>query len=282
MLVSQLKVQFLERLKDEFPQTEIESFFYILVDHYLGRRRIDVALEPDLEISEGQMSKFEKALLRLHDHEPIQYITGKTEFYGLEFYVDKNVLIPRPETEELVEWIISDHKNSNKELRILDIGTGSGCIPVSLAKNLPDSVVSSFDISTEAIAMAKKNADLNNTKVNFQNIDILSLDNLEEKFDIIVSNPPYVRELEKKEMHRNVLDFEPKLALYVEDVRPLVFYEKIASLAANSLEQRGALYFEINQYLSEETKALVQKLGFEAELKKDIFGNYRMLKAIRK
>ena len=282
MLVSQLKVQFIERLKDEFPQTEIESFFYILVDHYLGRRRVDIALEPDLEVSEGQLAKFEKALLRLHDHEPIQYITGKTEFYGLEFYVDKNVLIPRPETEELVEWIISDHKNSNKELRILDIGTGSGCIPVSLAKNLPDSAVSSFDISTEAIAMAKKNADLNNIKVNFQNIDILALDNLEEKFDIIVSNPPYVRELEKKEMHRNVLDFEPKLALYVEDVRPLVFYEKIASLAANSLEQRGALYFEINQYLSEETKALVENLGFEAELKKDIFGNYRMLKAIRK
>lgn len=282
MLVSQLKVQFQEKLKDEFPPTEIESFFYILVDHYLGRRRIDVALEPDMEVSEGQMAKFEKALLRLQDHEPIQYITGKTEFYGLEFYVDKNVLIPRPETEELVEWIISDHKNSNKELRILDIGTGSGCIPVSLAKNLPDSVVSSFDISTEAIAMAKKNADLNNTRVNFQNIDILSLDNLEERFDIIVSNPPYVRELEKKDMHRNVLDFEPKLALYVEDVRPLVFYEKIASLAMTSLEPSGALYFEINQYLSEETKTMVENLGFEAELKKDIFGNYRMLKATRK
>jgi len=282
MLISQLKVQFMERLKDEFPQPEIESFFYILVEQYLGRRRIDVALEPDLEISEGQMSKFEKALLRLHDHEPIQYITGKTEFYGLEFMVDKNVLIPRPETEELVDWIISDHKSSTKELKILDIGTGSGCIPVSLAKNLPNSAVSSFDISNEAIATAKKNAELNNTKVNFLNLDILSLNNLEEKFDIIVSNPPYVRELEKKEMHRNVLEFEPKLALYVEDARPLVFYEKIASLAVSSLEQSGSLYFEINQYLSEETKALVENLGFEAELKKDIFGNYRMLKAIRK
>ncbi|HKJ48128.1 MAG TPA: peptide chain release factor N(5)-glutamine methyltransferase [Christiangramia sp.] len=282
MLISQLKVQFLERLKDEFPQTEIESFFYILTDHFLGRRRIDVALEPDLEISEGQMSKFEKALLRLHDHEPIQYITGKTEFYGLEFNVDKNVLIPRPETEELVEWIISDHKSSGKNLKILDIGTGSGCIPVSLAKNLPDSAVSSFDISNEAIAMAKKNAELNNAKVNFQNIDILSVDKLEEKFDIIVSNPPYVRELEKIDMHKNVLNFEPKLALYVEDSEPLLFYEKIAKLAVNSLEENGALYFEINQYLSEETKALVENFGFETELKKDIFGNFRMLKAIRK
>lgn len=282
MLISQFKVQFLERLKNEFPVTEAESFFHILTEHYLGFRRIDLALNPRLEISEEQNSEFEKALLRLKDHEPVQYITGKTEFYGLDFQVNKNVLIPRPETEDLIEWILSDYKNSKGKLKILDIGTGSGCIPICLGHQLPNSEVSSYDVSIEALALAKINAKANKVNIHFKEHDILATESLEEKYDIIVSNPPYVRELEKKEMHKNVLDFEPKLALYVEDNDPLIFYKKISSLAFDSLKQNGTLYFEINQYLGEETKALVENFGFEAELKKDIFGNYRMLKAIRK
>ncbi|TRO67014.1 peptide chain release factor N(5)-glutamine methyltransferase [Christiangramia sabulilitoris] len=285
MQIAQLKVQFRDRLRDEFPETEIESFFYILTEYYLGLRRIDIAMNPEHELSEVQMTTFEKAILRLKDHEPVQYIIGKTEFYGLEFYVNKNVLIPRPETEELVEWIISDHsdhKEINRKLKILDIGTGSGCIPISLAKNIPDSEVSSYDISSEALSLARQNADLNDAEVNFHKVDILNLDRLKDNFDIIVSNPPYVRELEKQEMHKNVLKYEPALALYVANNDALIFYKKIGELAYESLREHGALYFEINQYLARETKAIIEDLGFEAELKKDIFGKYRMLKAKRK
>ena len=282
MLISQLKIQFIESLKDEFPITEIESFFYILTEYYLGIKRIDMALDRDLEVSEAQFQQFEKAMLRLKDHEPVQYITGQTEFYGLEFEVNKNVLIPRPETEELVEWIIQDHQNKSEKLNILDIGTGSGCIPICLAKNINNAHVSSFDISKEALALARGNAQKNNVEVDFREFDILSAEKLDEKYDIIVSNPPYVRELEKKEMHKNVLEHEPELALYVQDDDALIFYRKITELAKEALKENGVLYFEINQYLGEETKALVESFGFEAELKKDIFGNHRMLKAIRK
>ncbi|PTX43764.1 release factor glutamine methyltransferase [Christiangramia gaetbulicola] len=282
MLISQLKIQFIESLQDEFPITEIESFFYILTEYYLGIKRIDMALDRDLEISEAQFQKFEKAMLRLKDHEPVQYITGQTEFYGLEFEVNKNVLIPRPETEELIEWIIQDHQNKSEKLNILDIGTGSGCIPICLAKNINNAHVGSFDISKEALALARRNAQKNNVEVDFREFDILSAEKLDEKYDIIVSNPPYVRELEKKEMHKNVLEHEPELALYVQDDDALIFYRQISQLAKEALKENGVLYFEINQYLGEETKALVESFGFEAELKKDIFGNHRMLKAIRK
>ncbi|WP_341481590.1 peptide chain release factor N(5)-glutamine methyltransferase [Christiangramia lutea] len=244
-------------------------------------RRIDVAMNPEIEISESQLARFQKAILRLKDHEPVQYITGKSEFYGREFLVNKNVLIPRPETEELVDWIISDHKKANHKLRILDIGTGSGCIPVTLALELSGSKVTSIDISDEAIIQASRNAELNNSKVNFLKKDILAENSLDSEFDIIVSNPPYVRDLEKKEMQRNVLDFEPEAALYVRDENALIFYEKISSLAGTALKDKGVLYFEINQFLAEETKNLVENFGFEAELKKDIFGNYRMLKAVK-
>ncbi|MGA8853811.1 MAG: HemK/PrmC family methyltransferase, partial [Christiangramia sp.] len=195
---------------------------------------------------------------------------------------NKNVLIPRPETEELVEWIISDHKKSNSELNILDIGTGTGCIPICLANELKNSKVSSSDISEEAIKVAKQNAAINNTEVSFKKVNILETKSLEQEYDIIVSNPPYVRNLERQEMHKNVLNHEPETALYVEDDNALIFYDKIARLASQALKENGLLYFEINQYLSEETKSLVENYGFDAELKKDIFGNFRMLKALKK
>ncbi len=282
MLLSHLKIQFIDQLKDEYPSTEIESFFHILTEEYLGMTRLEVALKPGFEISETQKAKFEHALLRLKDHEPIQYITGKKEFYGLDFNVSPHVLIPRPETEELVDWIISDLKDSEKTFHILDIGTGSGCIAISLAKNLSNSRVTAFDISEEALKLAKENAAFNKTDIQFKNVDILKTEILEEKYDVIVSNPPYVRELEKEEMHKNVLNHEPGTALYVNDDNALIFYEKIAWLAKASLKPGGLLYFEINQYLAEETRALVENFGFETELKKDIFGNFRMLRAAKK
>lgn len=242
--------------------------------------RLEVALAPELLLENEKVNSFESALQRLKQHEPIQYITGETEFFGLKFLVNKNVLIPRPETEELVEWIIKDF-GKNENLKILDIGTGSGCIAISLAKNL-GAEVTAFDISEEALETAKQNAEINQAKVSFRKVDILELEKLEEGYDIIVSNPPYVREQEKEQMQKNVLDHEPETALYVKNDDALIFYKKITELAQISLNTGGALFFEINQYLSEETNNLVENFAFEAELKKDIFGNYRMLKAVRK
>jgi release factor glutamine methyltransferase len=193
--------------------------------------------------------------------------------------VNESTLIPRPETEELVEWIINENKN-RQGIKILDIGTGSGCIAISLAKNLPDTTVYAIDVSEEALAVAKENAITNGVAVNFIKTDILGADNLPETFDIIVSNPPYVRNLEKAEIKPNVLDFEPHLALFVDDNDPLIFYRKIAQLAKNSLKTDGKLYYEINQYLGPETIALLEQTGFiNIILRKDFVGNDRMTSA---
>jgi release factor glutamine methyltransferase len=230
----------------------------------------------------------------LKKEKPIQYILGETEFYGLPFLVNVNTLIPRPETEELVEWIIksTNYEIQSTKLRILDIGTGSGCIAISLAKNIPNAEVSAIDVSEKALATAKKNAEINKIVVNFINVDILKINDLAElptsnfqlptQFDIIVSNPPYVRNLEKAEIKPNVLEYEPHLALFVEDTDALLFYRKIANLAKENLSENGQLFFEINQYLGKETVELLEDLGFKnIELKKDIYGNDRMIRSTR-
>lgn len=198
--------------------------------------------------------------------------------------MNENTLIPRPETEELVEWIVAESRNSaTGSLKILDIGTGSGCIAISLAKNLPNAEVFALDVSEKALAVAKKNADTNKVKVNFIQADILKINDLVElstHFDIIVSNPPYVRHLEKAEIKPNVLEYEPHLALFVEDTDALLFYRKIAKLAKENLAEKGKLFFEINQYLGKETLQLLEKFGFNStELKKDIYGNDRMTRS---
>lgn len=241
--------------------------------------RLDVVLNPQRELLEGEEEKLKVALERLQQHEPIQYITGHTEFFGLEFGVNKNVLIPRPETEELVEWMLQDLQG--KSVNILDIGTGSGCIAISLARNLPQAVVTAIDISQPALDTASTNAKRNEVKVNFQCADVLKMDELRNVFDVIVSNPPYVRELEKEAMQRNVLEYEPDTALYVRDEDPLLFYRKITALAADNLSSGGKLYFEINQYMGKETEALLKQKNFQTTLKKDIFGAERMLKGVK-
>ena len=283
MQLNQLKLEFINALQKTYPSTEIESFFYLLTEAYLKMNRLEVALNPNEKITENNKELFFKAIERLKNHEPIQYIIGNTEFYGLPFKVNRNVLIPRPETEELIEWIIQDIKKiteKNSTFQILDIGTGSGCIPISLAKELPKANVSSIDISAKAIEMATLNAKINNVSVTFFQQDILKTEKLAEKYEVIVSNPPYVRNLEKEQMQKNVLDYEPEIALYVDNEDPLIFYRKIAQLAKKSLTKNGALYFEINQYLGEELQELLQKEGFQQiELKKDIYENYRMCKA---
>jgi release factor glutamine methyltransferase len=282
MQLLQFKTYFFTELENQYPTTEIQSFFNILIEFQLNLSRIEVALQPSVEIAKTNLELLQKALSDLKKNIPIQYIIGETEFYGLPFEVNKNVLIPRPETEELVSWIIENSKlqTPNSKLSILDIGTGSGCIAVSLAKNLPFTKVSAIDISSEAIKIAKQNANLNGVTIEFMEADILSISELSQKLDIIVSNPPYVRNLEKVQMQQNVLDYEPHLALFVEDTNALLFYDKITDLAKNHLTENGLLFFEINQYLGKETIELLNQKGFKnIELKKDVFGVDRMIKA---
>lgn len=280
MKVLQFKDQFINALKEEYPPQEINSFFNLLATSYLGLTRLEIALDPAYTIEDEVVIKFKEAQQRLVCHEPIQYILGETEFFGLPFKVNENVLIPRPETEELVQWILDDlNEKEEEQLEILEIGTGTGCIPISLAHHLKNSKISAVDVSEKALAIATDNAKCNNVHISFSLKDILTTEFLDEKLDVIVSNPPYVRELEKKEMHRNVLENEPHLALYVSDEDPLIFYRKIGMLAKSGLRQSGSLYFEINQYLAKETAMMLQELGFNTEFRKDIFGNDRMLKA---
>ena len=281
----------LTALSSIYDEQEIESFFYLLLESYQGKKRIDLALNPDMEMDALQLIQWESALSELLNQKPIQYIIGATEFYGLPFMVNENTLIPRPETEELVDWIVAESRNSaTGSLKILDIGTGSGCIAISLAKNLPNAEVFAVDVSEKALAVAKKNADTNKVKVNFIQADILKINDLVElptsnfqlptHFDIIVSNPPYVRHLEKAEIKPNVLEHEPHLALFVEDTDALLFYRKIVELAKENLVEKGKLFFEINQYLGKETLELLEKFGFNStELKKDIYGNDRMTRS---
>jgi len=228
------------------------------------------------------VEEFQKAILRLKNFEPIQYIVGETEFYGLPFKVNRHTLIPRPETEELVEWIISGQKlitNNPKSITILEVGTGSGCIAISLAKNLPNSRIFALDVSVEALKIARENAEINEVEIEFFQTDILTVEDLPKQFDIIVSNPPYVRELEKELMQQNVLRYEPESALYVANEDPLVFYRVISKLAKNHLKPNGTLFFEINEYLATEMIALLKSEGFQnIEINKDIFGKDRMLK----
>ena len=278
--IKEYKTQFITNLLPFYDEMEVESFFYLILENQRQLRRIDLALDIDLVFSNEEILIWNVILEKLQLEIPIQYILGTTHFYGLEFNVNENVLIPRPETEELVEWIISSAVNMLKftNLKILDIGTGSGCIAISLAKNISDAQVFAIDISEKALATTKKNADLNKVAVAFIQRNILETNDLEQQFDIIVSNPPYVRNLEKAEIKSNVLANEPHLALFVEDNDALIFYRKIAELATKNLSVEGKLFFEINQYLGKETVELLEKMHFKnIELRKDIYGNDRMI-----
>ena len=292
MIVKQYRNYFNETLKTIYPITEIDSFFFLLLEEYLGFKRIDIVLKSDFKITQETLNLLQSATKQLEQEVPLQYIIGKTEFYGLPFVVNKHVLIPRPETEELVAWVVSESSRfktfntstkqttETKQLKILDIGTGSGCIPISLKKQLPFAKISAIDISKEALTVAKKNAVLNNVDIHFILQDILKTVALDQHYDIIISNPPYVRELEKKELKNNVLKNEPHVALFVENDNPLIFYAKIAELAKKSLNKNGLLFFEINQYLGTETIDLVNKKGLKnIQLKKDMFGNDRIIVA---
>lgn len=280
--VKEIIGQFKSELADLYSPHEAFQFVWLLFEHLHGWSKTDLMLHDHTKLTVSDHLFVQKALERLKNHEPIQYIIGETEFYGMPFFVDNSVLVPRPETEELVEWILQSAE-PNKTLNILDIGTGSGCIAISLAKNLPKARVSAWDVSNDALQTAVKNADRNQVKVDFSQRNILTISPSEaEKFDLIVSNPPYVRSSEKLEMHNNVLDYEPHLALFVDDDDALLFYRKITEFASESISPGGMLFFEINRAFGEATKELVTGLGFKnTELRKDLSGNHRMIKAYK-
>jgi release factor glutamine methyltransferase len=278
LTIRELKSEFQDSLIDLYPSEEVQSFFSILSEEYLNLSRIETVLKPDTLLSDKNIEQFKNTIKRLKDFEPIQYILGKTEFYSLPFIVNQDVLIPRPETEELVDWIINDFKDTEK-ISILDIGTGSGCIGISLAYNIKNARVSVLDVSEKALSVAKENTLINKVDITFLKEDILKGNQLPQKYNIIVSNPPYVRISEKEAMKNNVLKHEPGLALFVENNDPLLFYEKIASLAQTYLLPEGCLYFEINEYLGNDMKQLLKNKGFkDVDIKKDMFGKDRMVK----
>lgn len=286
MKITQFRTYFIEQVAPFFDEEEAASFFYLIIENWRNLKRVDLVMQPDLFFSESELIQLENVISELKLQKPIQYILGSTEFYGMFFQVNEHTLIPRPETEELVEWVVMSQnleegkrKLVNKSVKILDIGTGSGCIAISLAKNIQLAHVSAIDVSIEALATAKKNATFNGVEVQFMHQNILETNSLSESYDVIVSNPPYVRMLEKQEIKPNVLEFEPHLALFVENEDALLFYRKIGQLAQNHLNKDGYLFFEINQYLAKETVELLENLQFKfIELCKDIYGNYRMIK----
>lgn len=268
-------------LQDLYPETEIRSFGYLLIEKITGFTRTEILVNKNTIFSDEQRQQLNSFVAKLKKNVPIQYILEDTEFYGLTFRVNPSVLIPRPETEELVEWIRETYF-PNSTLNILDIGTGSGCIAISLKHTFPDAEVDAFDVSAEALETAKENAILNQTAVNFNIVDILNAPSQTKKWDIIVSNPPYIPELEKNEILPNVLNHEPHLALFVPDNDPLLFYRKIALFASSNLQTGGKLFFEIHRDAGQSCIDLLTELGYSSvELRKDIFGNDRMIKAER-
>ncbi len=259
----------------------------MLMSHITSLSTAQLLAEPNLQLTEEQQEWMNEAVVRLQNNEPIQHVLGYSEFYGRRFKCDGRALVPRPETEELVDWIINDWATLNSQLltlNLLDIGTGTGCIALSLAKELADTEVTALDISEKALSLAKENAEL----LEIKNVDFIKGDILNKTFNaqlstfnFIVSNPPYVRECEKVDMEANVLDYDPHTALFVSDEDPLVFYRAIAEFGLEHLAPNGALYFEINQYLGQETCDLLVALGYKnVELRKDINDNPRMVKAI--
>jgi release factor glutamine methyltransferase len=283
---------FKQSLANLYDASETEALTLMIISEISGSSKAMIKAFPEQEISTTHAERLNNILARLQTGEPIQYILGHTEFYGLTFKVNPSVLIPRPETEELVEWALASVSSGQLTVstnqvavgNILDIGTGSGCIAISLKKNLPTAFVSAIDISTDALQTAKQNAKLNEVEVNFIHQDILNTKSEIEipKSEIIISNPPYVTLHDKTQMHINVTDFEPHTALFVPENDPLIFYKAIADFALINLAPNGLLFFEINENLGKETAEMLESKGFkDIELKQDMSGRDRMIRATR-
>lgn len=267
-----------EQLRSYYPETEIIAFTRFIFSSVTGKPYSSVLAGEGEGILTSNIEKIEDMVRRLKNYEPIQYIVGETEFFGMPFFVDQNTLIPRPETEELVELVLNE--NAGVNLSVLDIGTGSGCIAISLARHMKDASVGAWDISSGALETASRNAARNNARVGFEKVDVLGEYPTDRKYDIIVSNPPYVLDSEKAVMEQNVLRYEPHSALFVPDDDALRFYERIADIAAAILKKKGRIYFEINRAKGKETADMLSERGFfNISVLKDLSGNERMVRA---
>lgn len=269
-----------EELAEMYSKEEISSLIYALLERFGGIGFLKALSEPELTVSESELLKIHFAIKDLKRYRPLQYILGNCDFVNVNILLSHKVLIPRPETEEMVGLIIEENK-LKRGLTIADFGCGSGCIAVALAKNLFDSKVFAFDKSDEALEQTKANAAHNDVEVEVIKVDMTDALEVNEQFDIIVSNPPYVRECEKTQMKANVLDYEPHMALFVPNENPLLFYQHIASIAQSSLKTGGKLYLEINEALGEETEVIFKNLGYKTEIRKDFRDKYRMLFATK-
>lgn len=281
MTIRDVKIEFQQKLATLYGAKEIQSIFSLVAED-LGFTPTSLVIHNEDELTETQQIHFFDCLKRLVSGEPVQYVRGKADFYDMQFCVNSSVLIPRPETEELVDRIINEQGNCNGN--IIDLGTGSGCIAISLAKHIRSAKVSAVDISSAAINVAKQNAEKNNVHINFLLDDMQDSQCVtNEEYDIIVSNPPYVCNYEKQEMRPNVLQFEPHLALFIDtDENPLQFYIAIAKFAQLHLTEKGAIYCEINETLGNETAQMFQSYGFSnTQIIKDLFGKDRFVKATR-
>lgn len=271
-----------EALSTLYPPAEIKQLFLMTYAFVTNQNSVHYTLNSTQEITETRVQEFIQVLDELKTGRPIQHILQTADFYGLQLSVNEHTLIPRPETEELVAWIIQEHQN-RETLSILDIGTGSGCIALALQKHLPHATVDAIDVQNEALTIARSNAAKLHLSVNFIAADILEWDSFmqpNQQYDIIVSNPPYITPAEQKEMHQNVLLYEPHSALFVEEQAPLLFYDVIAEMGKKHLSPNGNLYFEINQYLGAETCDLLSKKGYKAiTLQKDLNQADRMIQA---
>lgn len=281
MTIQEANRQIFTQLKIIYNEPEAENISDWVIEHLTGTKKTDRVIQKEKSISAGQVLQLNHYLSRLLQHEPVQYVLNEAWFCGLKFYVDKNVLIPRPETEELVEWIISDCRFPIDTLSILDIGSGSGCIPIAVKKRLGKADVWSCDISPGALKVANQNAAALGIKVKFIELDFLNKEQRDQlpSFDIIVSNPPYIPVKDKDTMQQNVLAHEPASALFVPDNDALLFYKAIAGFGKQSLNKTGVIYTEINESMGEATMAMFESNGYKVELKKDMQGKDRMIKA---
>lgn len=270
-----------QELKDIYSVSEIDVISIFLLEKLTGMSRTQLLINKGLILNEDQKNTAMEYTNRLKDSEPLQYVLGETEFLGLTFKVNPSVLIPRPETEELVEWILEDWDNK-QAFSLLDIGTGSGCIPISVKHNRPNAAVYAVDLSKDALEVAMQNAKLNQTLIHFTKDDILIPTHTYQTYDVIVSNPPYIPQEEQENMDANVVDYEPKMALFVKDDDPLLFYKRIAEFAKKHLDVNGTLYFETHYQLANQVKSVLLKCGFkDVIIRKDISKNDRMIRAKR-
>jgi release factor glutamine methyltransferase len=279
MSLQEIKVFLKQTLSSKIDAVELTSLIGMLIEAVTGWNRMQQIVNVNTELTKKQQTLLENYAQQLLAGKPIQYILGKAWFMGNELMVNENVLIPRPETEELVEWIISYASIMNKPLSVLDIGTGSGCIPIALKLALPNCTLTGLDISKDALAVAQMNAKNLNATIEWMEEDILNTAALDTSYDIMVSNPPYIPLREKKDMQEQVLNFEPSIALFVSNEDPLIYYKAIAKIGKQNLSKNGQLFFEIHYDQGKAILALLDELNYHAELRQDSFGKNRMIRA---